>query len=177
MRSPQERAEAIIEDAQKGNLVGDSWPSIDYRQVSTETCQKLSSLVGSNSQAPGHLHADPQTPRHQQIAQQIDFVLAEHEYLAKKCVFAAQTLDGQIRMDLEPIYKFLRAAHRTDTEQFDFPDTDRSVLARIASVRGALDEVEDMVMGNSDLAISEDNTEAEDPDATRVGSRTASVEV
>lgn len=71
-------------------------------------------------------------------------------------------------MDLEPIYKFLRAARRTDTEQFDFPDTDRSVLAKIASVRGALDEVEDMVMGNSNPAI--DDTEAGDLHATRVRS-------
>ncbi|KAJ6536533.1 hypothetical protein DFH09DRAFT_1091287 [Mycena vulgaris] len=77
-------------------------------------------------------------------------------------------LNTRIKMRLEPIYAFLRAARRTEAEQFNFPYTDQQLLQSLATVRHALDAVEDMVRGNTDLDVTEPETELGDSDATRV---------
>jgi hypothetical protein len=60
------------------------WLSIDYRQVSTETCQELFRLVEKDINIGAYTESTPETPRQQQIAQQIDCVITEHLYFAKK---------------------------------------------------------------------------------------------
>ncbi|KAJ6545871.1 hypothetical protein DFH09DRAFT_1282089 [Mycena vulgaris] len=167
--SAQEEAEALIQDIKKGNIHRDSlWPSIDYDHVSTPTCQTIFSLIDPKKSTRGNSQIIPETPRKQQISRQLDCLLAERAYLVKKRISEAQDLNARIKMRLEPIYTFLRAARRTEAEQFNFPYTDQQLLQSLATVRHALDAVEDMVRGNTDLDVTEPETELGDSDTTRV---------
>jgi hypothetical protein len=144
------------------------WPSIDYEQVDTETCQKIFSLVGTQKtiDSPDYRNVVPETPQHVQIARHIDSILMERQYRAKKRVFAAQTLDERIRKDLEPIFDFLRAARRTGTEHFTFPHPKHKLLQNLASAEQALYTIADMVRGNEDIDLDATEPDSEPGDTT-----------
>ncbi|KAJ6593287.1 hypothetical protein B0H19DRAFT_1246080 [Mycena capillaripes] len=170
--SPQEEAELLIEEIRainKGQIdkEGFTWPSFDYDQVSTETCQALLALIGKPTKIRAHTDITA-TPRHERIARHLDSVLATRQYFAKKRAFDAQNLNDCLSKDLEPIFNFLRAARRSAEEQFTFPDAEHTILHSLNAVRKALDRVEDMVIGSGDLEETAPDTEDGDPDATRV---------
>ncbi|KAJ7479922.1 hypothetical protein FB451DRAFT_1172005 [Mycena latifolia] len=171
--TPEQEAEALIADIikmNKGHLDRHSysWPSINYDQVSTETCETISSLINKKVPARGYLPVTPDTPRPVRIVRQINSLVTQRRYLTSKHIHNAQTLDEHIRKDLEPVFKFLRAAHRSETEQFNFPDPPNTLLEKLGHVRKALNDVEEMVRGNEDLDQTEASTDAGDPDETKV---------
>ncbi|KAJ6632071.1 hypothetical protein B0H10DRAFT_1937779 [Mycena sp. CBHHK59/15] len=133
--SSQEEAEAFLADliAMNNGCIDKAsykWPSIDYKEVSMETCQAIFSLLGEKTNVLSYAQVIPETPRHQQIGRHLDAVLAECQYFAKQHVFAAQTLDECLKKDLEPIFNFLRAACRSPDEHFNFPAPEHSILPR-----------------------------------------------
>ncbi|KAJ6456836.1 hypothetical protein DFH09DRAFT_1115987 [Mycena vulgaris] len=170
--APQQMADAFINDIRRingGKLNRDSykWPTIDYDQVSTETCKEIRALIGDQPQYRGYSPVTPETPRHEKIRRKLGLVLTEREYLVKKRVDMAQTIPEDISKHLEPVHQFLRAARRTDAEQINFPDTPQHLLRHINAVRKALDAVEDMVIGCIDADVTEPDSEF-DGDVTRV---------
>ncbi|KAF8153592.1 hypothetical protein K438DRAFT_1777963 [Mycena galopus ATCC 62051] len=167
MLSAQEEAKGLIAELlvlEKAGINGDSidWPAIDYGQVSTETCQELFNLVEKTVEVRGPAEPVLETPRQVQIARQLDAVLIERQYLAKKRVLMAQTLDEQIRRDLVPITDFLRVARRNNSEHFAFPHHKKKLLESLASMEEALYQVADMVRGEDDMDETEPDTEAGD---------------
>jgi hypothetical protein len=66
------------------------------------------------------------------------------------------------------VFNFLRAARRNAEEHFVFPDPEHRVLASLNALRHALKNVEDMVRGSSDVDGTASDSEAEDPDTTKV---------
>ncbi|KAJ7909539.1 hypothetical protein B0H13DRAFT_1877593 [Mycena leptocephala] len=162
----QEEAEAFLVDLDLNNgdihKAGYQWQSIDYKEVSTETCEAILSLTGGKTNVRGYAPVIPETPRHQQIGRHVDAVLAERQYFVKQRVFAAQNLDECLRKDLEPVFNFLRAARRSPDEHIIFPDTERRILVSLDAVRATLAKVEDMVIGNSDLDATSPDSEAGD---------------
>ncbi|KAJ7115738.1 hypothetical protein C8R44DRAFT_739486 [Mycena epipterygia] len=156
MPTCQQEAERLIADLRaikKGDIDKKSyqWPSIDYDQVSTETCQELCTLLAKTTHVRGYRVVTPETPRHVKITRHINAVLAEREYLVKRRILAAQALDERIRGNMEPIFRFLRIARRTQGEQFTFPNEEPQLLQCLGTLRAALSGVEDMIRGQSDL--------------------------
>ncbi|KAJ7465846.1 hypothetical protein B0H11DRAFT_2284786 [Mycena galericulata] len=172
-QAAQKEAEALIKDIRamdKGIIKEASynWPLIDYHQVATKTCETIGSLLDNEAKARRYNQVIPETPQRQRIARQMNAIVAERQHLAAKRVFDAQVLDERLKNNMENIYEFLRTARRTRNEQFTFPNGPDEVLGSLASVRAALNAVEDMVAGNMDLDETEADSEVEDPDTTRV---------
>ncbi|KAJ7834820.1 hypothetical protein B0H14DRAFT_2590712 [Mycena olivaceomarginata] len=130
------------------------WPSIDHRQVSSQTCSAISELVKTNEHR-GYLPALPETPQCVRIRRELDVVVIGRKNRVKKRVFKAQNLDDTMKANIEVISRFLRAARRDEREQFAFPDGP-ALLGSLHAVRKALNAVETMARGD----------EVEDPDAT-----------
>ncbi|KAJ7889906.1 hypothetical protein B0H14DRAFT_3126892 [Mycena olivaceomarginata] len=99
--------------------------------------------------------------RQRQIARQIDCVITERIYFAKKRVLTAQNLEERIKKDLVPIFAFLQAARRSGTEQFTFPHAKHSLLQTLASIEESLYTVADMVRGHDDPDGTEPDSELE----------------
>ncbi|KAJ7077076.1 hypothetical protein C8R44DRAFT_896403 [Mycena epipterygia] len=118
----------------------------------------------------GYTVVAPETPRHVQIARHVNAVLAERDYLVKKRILAAQVLDDRIRTSLEPIFRFLRVARRSQEEQFTFPNEEPQLLHSLTAMRMALSAVEDMIRGHSDLDETEPETENGEGDVTLTAS-------
>ncbi|KAJ6592452.1 hypothetical protein B0H19DRAFT_1055176 [Mycena capillaripes] len=121
----------------------------------------LLSLTGK-PQTRGFADVAPETPSHERVARHIDAVLATRQYFAKKRIFAAQGLEDRLKQDLESVYRFLRAARRSQEEHFIFPDPEERILRTLDDIRGALAKVEDMVVGNSDIDATAPDSEAGD---------------
>ena len=83
-------------------------------------------------------------------------------------MFDAQSLDERLRNNLDPIFKFLRAARRSTDEEFIFPYPEQRILVSLNAVRAILHSIEDMVVGNSDLDATAPDSDDGDPDATKV---------
>ncbi|KAJ7825990.1 hypothetical protein B0H14DRAFT_2596189 [Mycena olivaceomarginata] len=102
------------------------WPSINYRQVSSQTCSAIAELIKTNE---------------------------HHRYLpaAKNCVkkrvFKVQNLDDTMKANIEVISRFLCATHRDKHEQFAFPDGP-ALLGSLHAVQQALNAVETMARGD-----------------------------
>ncbi|KAJ7475345.1 hypothetical protein B0H11DRAFT_2235663 [Mycena galericulata] len=143
-----------------------NWPLIDYDQVATKTCETIGSLLDNKAKARRYNQVIPETPQRQRIVRRINAIVAERQHLAAKRVFEAQVLNDRLKNDMENIYQFLRTARRTPNEQFTFPNGPEEVLGSLASVRVALNAVEDMVVGNMDLDETEADSEDGDPDTT-----------
>ncbi|KAJ7734609.1 hypothetical protein B0H16DRAFT_1892435 [Mycena metata] len=175
--SHQEEAERLareLEVLNKGKLDDSqfNWPTINYKQVSTDTCSDVFRLLGTQplSAASSKTALVPDTPHRVRMAREIDYILLERAFAARKRVIEAQNLESLIKAQLETVFRFLRAARRTTDEQFSFPDAEAVVLRSLHALRYAVDAIEDMVSGNSDLDVTDADTEAGDPDETRVGS-------
>ncbi|KAJ6532447.1 hypothetical protein B0H19DRAFT_1272730 [Mycena capillaripes] len=110
-KSAQEKAEGFIFHIHVGNVVkdSDSWPSIYYDDVATETCRTIFQLVGENANVRDYADIT-ETPCRQRVARHLDSVIAEREYLSKKRASDAQTYDAASKRDLVLVFDFLRAA-------------------------------------------------------------------
>lgn len=138
--------------------------------MSTETCTTLYSLLAKNTPVRGYRVVTPETPRRVKITRHVDAILAERAYLMKRRVLAAQALDERIKTHIEPIFRFLRVARRTQSEQFTFPNEEHELMHSLMVLRTALSGVEDMIRGQSDLDETELETEDEDADITLTAS-------
>ncbi|KAF7334924.1 hypothetical protein MVEN_02242100 [Mycena venus] len=169
-KSAQQEAEAFILDICEGEVDKNSysWPSIDFDQVSTETCKTIFELVGKDPEVRDYADVT-ETPRRERIARHLGSVIIEREFLIKNRAFTAQNCDAALKRDLEPIFNFLRAARRSPAEQFIFPTPTPRILASIAALRVALDKIEDLVVGSSDEDATAPDSDVEDPNITLVG--------
>jgi hypothetical protein len=134
------------------------WPSIDYRQVSSQTCSAISELITTNMRR-GYSPVVPETPQRVRIRRELDVVVIGRKNRVKKRVLKAQNLDDTMKANIEVISRFLRAARRDECEQFAFPDGP-ALLDSLHAVRQALNAVETMARGD----------EVEDPDSTEADS-------
>ncbi|KAJ7735357.1 hypothetical protein B0H16DRAFT_1695671 [Mycena metata] len=173
--SHQEEAERLgreLEILNKGKLEESSfdWPMIDYSQVSTNTCKEVFQLLRTRppSTAARKTTSVPETPRRVRMARELDYVLSERVSLAKKRAVDAQNLEELIKIQLPTLFRWLTAARRTTDEHFVFPEPEYAVLKSLRAVKNAMSTMEDMVIGQSDLDATDADTEAGDPDETRV---------
>ncbi|KAJ7739265.1 hypothetical protein DFH07DRAFT_840383 [Mycena maculata] len=166
-RTSEAEAKGLIEAIiaiNKGQLdeASYNWQSINYKQVSSETCAIIASLI----QRPpnrGYLPVSPETPHRVRIAREVDFVVAGRQRRVKQRVFDAQNLDDQIKANIEVISRFLRVARRDEREEFTFPDCPGpdKLLGSLQAVRRALNGVETIVRGQQDLEETESDTDDE----------------
>ncbi|KAJ7736233.1 hypothetical protein DFH07DRAFT_779784 [Mycena maculata] len=115
------------------------------------------SLIAPAALGRWDTRATPQTPKHKRIAWKIKHSIDKRNLAASRCIMEAQSLDDRIGRSLDPIVQFLRAVRRTEGAQFNFPFPEEILLAEINSIRGALDAVEAMVVGNTDAELTEDS--------------------
>ncbi|KAJ6582732.1 hypothetical protein B0H10DRAFT_2443212 [Mycena sp. CBHHK59/15] len=140
------------------------WPRfIDYAKVSATACREISTLVekyaeNSDIAAPVIRHVIPETPQHRQIARQVDLRLAQRQFYAAQRAIAAKAHEDSLRLQLQPILDFLRAARR---KGFESPHNESELFTCLGSVRATLDIVEAMVVGDVDLDMTESDTEEE----------------
>ncbi|KAF7364204.1 hypothetical protein MSAN_01079800 [Mycena sanguinolenta] len=188
--SDEAMAAAFAHDIEHMNANGSSkksftlykWPvdMIDYEHVSTPTLEKLSSLIQplcppqsavySNPQTPTQKRRRvfPETPAQTQIAREIDVQLIGRKFHNASRIIQAKKIEKTIQTHVERLYDLLRAIRRED-----FPShapTSDTVVDSIASMRQALDDIEDILNADIDLDVTEPDTEDEDADRTRVGS-------
>ncbi|KAJ7754677.1 hypothetical protein DFH07DRAFT_773664 [Mycena maculata] len=159
--NPQAQADAFLHEirSMKKSAIDsyqwpESWPeSIEYDEVSTRTCNDILGLIAPTA-APGRwdTRATPKTPKHKRIARKIKHSIDKRNLAASRHIMEAQSLNDRIDRSLDPIVQFLRAARRTEGDQFNFPFPEEILLAEINSIRGALDAVEAMVVGNTESA-------------------------
>ncbi|KAF7347090.1 hypothetical protein MVEN_01463000 [Mycena venus] len=168
-KSAQEEAEGFISDIHAGEVDKDSysWPSIDYDDVTTESCRTIFQLLKENSNVRDYADIT-ETPRRQRVARHLNSVIAEREYLPKKRAFDAQICDAALKRDLVPVFDFLRAARRNPGEEFIFPTPAARILSSVVALRVALDKVEDLVMASTDVDATAPDSELGDPNITLV---------
>jgi hypothetical protein len=77
----------------------------------------------------------------------------------------AKKLEKSIRKHVEPLYTFLQAARK---DKLTFPIPALQLWEDLASVRRALDGVENLLSGNADLEATEPDSVSGDADVTRV---------
>ncbi|KAJ7136248.1 hypothetical protein C8R46DRAFT_1361941 [Mycena filopes] len=146
----EKQAEGLAEQlailTKKSNLEEEvdslDWPMIDYNQVTTEVCIDIRYLLGQPPQnspprphsARGRGHIHHETPQLVRTGREIDFVLAQRgldlshrHHSIKKRELDAQTLEDNLRAELELVFRSLQAARRTSTEHFSARDPHRTV--------------------------------------------------
>ncbi|KAJ7796409.1 hypothetical protein B0H14DRAFT_2560765 [Mycena olivaceomarginata] len=133
-----------------------SWPDIDYEQLSTQTCTKISELIGKPAAMTPH------TPQRVRIRRELDAVVTKRAHRTSKRVLDSQKLNEALKSNMDVIYDFLRAARRDDREYFAFSAGPDTVLASLEAVRKAADAVEQMVGDIED--IDPDLTESDSDD-------------
>ncbi|KAJ7809986.1 hypothetical protein B0H13DRAFT_1927567 [Mycena leptocephala] len=158
--SSQDEADAFLAELRSTagghlNKTSYQWPAIDYTEVSTATCQAVFALIKEKQNRQSYTEVTPETPRHQKITRQLDAVLTEREYLAKRRVFAAQTLDENINKEMATVF----------TSSVLLGVMQKNIF--LNALRHALNNVEDMVRGSSDVDGTASDSEAEDPDTPR----------
>ncbi|KAJ6564348.1 hypothetical protein B0H19DRAFT_1233304 [Mycena capillaripes] len=162
----QERAEGLLRDlAALKDIDTDSesyaWPKhIDFTAVSTPTCQRIRSLMDTtDTEVNG-----PETPEREKIARRLDFTITQRAYYRAQRIAIAQELDDSLREELQRVYTFLKAARL-----LEFPLSQIDMLSTIKSARVALDRVEELVRGNTDIDATDPDSDGDvDPDKTRV---------
>ncbi|KAJ7852727.1 hypothetical protein B0H13DRAFT_1904456 [Mycena leptocephala] len=176
----QQKADRLLQDlTRRGKTRNKTWypwpKNIDFTAVSTPTCQRIRTLIATDTEvqpALGKFTISPETPEHEKIARKLDFTITQRAYYRAQRIVIAQEVDELLRKDPEWAYIFLKAARRPVLE---FPSSHFDLLHSINNIRDALDRVEELVKGNTDLEATDPGSDAsDDPDKTRVASTSSS---
>ncbi|KAJ7159505.1 hypothetical protein C8R46DRAFT_1224097 [Mycena filopes] len=139
------------------------WPrSIQYENVSSPVRNNIRQFLPANTGSdtrPFGQRSMPETPQSKKIARELDVAITAAPHQRAKRVLRAQELEEALKLDLELVYDFLRAAREREVH---FPRGEETIVATITRIRESLDEIERMVRRIPDSGATDAGTDTED---------------
>ncbi|KAJ7029446.1 hypothetical protein C8F04DRAFT_1116394 [Mycena alexandri] len=143
-------------------------PALNFDEVSTSTCTTVLQLLASGIHPASPTSTATTTPQRVKTTRQINRVLTKRVHLAAERVCEAERLKDRIDEHLPTILSFLQAARRNISEQFGYPDGELAVMKSIGALYSVLGDIEGMLQSNTDLDATDEDSDPEFADRTRV---------